>query len=95
MNITLKFILKCTALALFALGLSGCIIEDHHHGPRRPVVVHHRPAPRTVVVHKPAPRTVVVHKPAPRTVVVHKPAPRRPAAVHKPAPRPGKPGHRH
>ena len=84
MNITLKFILKCTALALFALGLSGCIIEDHHHGPRRPVVVHHRPAPRTVVVHKPAPRTVVVHKPAPR----------RPAAVHKPAPRPGKPGHR-
>ena len=84
MNITLKFVLKCTALALFALGLSGCIIEDHHHGPRRPVVVHHRPAPRTVVVHKPAPRTVVVHKPAPR----------RPAAVHKPAPRPGKPGHR-
>ena len=84
MNITLKFVLKCTALALFALGLSGCIIEDHHHGPRRPVVVHH-PAPR---------RPVVVHRPAPRTVVVHKPAPRRPAAVHKPAPRPGKPGHR-
>ena len=87
MNITLKFVLKCTALALFALGLSGCIIEDHHHGPRRPVVVHH-PAPRRPVV--------VHHRPAPRRPVVvhHRPAPRRPAAVHKPAHRPGKPGHR-